>query len=97
MVSAEIPVGIYTIQENPNPTDSNGKSYLRDSREYILEVKKDGTFTLDMEKVGDDYVVKNTQIATDVITVTKQWAGGNPDGYIPKIRVYTNPNDIPQN
>ena len=52
---------------------------------YILEVKKDGTFTLDMEKVGDDYVVKNTQIATDVITITKQWVGGNPNGYIPKI------------
>ena len=97
VVSAEVPVGIYTIQENPNPKDNNGKSYLRDSREYILEVKKDGTFTLDMEKVGDDYVVKNTQIATDVITITKQWVGGNPDGYIPKIRVYTNPNDIPQN
>ena len=97
VVSADIPVGIYTIQENPNPTDSNGKSYLRDSREYILEVKKDGTFTLDMEKVGDDYVVKNTQIATDVITITKQWVGGNPNGYIPKIRIYTNPNDIPQN
>ena len=97
VVSAEIPVGIYTIQENPNPTDSNGKSYLRDSREYILEVKKDGTFTLDMEKVGDDYVVKNTQIATDVITITKQWVGGNPNGYIPKIRIYTNPTDIPQN
>ena len=96
VVSAEIPVGIYTIQENPNPTDSNGKSYLRDSREYILEVKKDGTFTLDMEKVGDDYVVKNTQIATDVITITKQWVGGNPNGYIPKIRIYTNPTDIPQ-
>jgi probable cell surface protein (LPXTG motif) len=97
VVSADIPVGIYTIQENPNPTDSNGKSYLRDSREYILEVKKDGTFTLDMEKVGDDYVVKNTQIATDVITITKQWVGGNPNGYIPKIRIYTNPTDIPQN
>ena len=97
VVSADIPVGIYTIQENPNPTDSNGKSYLRDSREYILEVKKDGTFTLDMEKVGDDYVVKNTQIATDVITITKQWVGGNPNGYIPKIRIYTNPSDIPQN
>ena len=91
-----MPVGIYTVQENINPKDLDGKSYLRDAKEYILEVKKDGTFTLDMEKVGDDYVVKNTQIATDVITITKKWVGGNPEGYIPKIRIYTNPNDIPQ-
>lgn len=96
IAKVDVPVGIYTVQENPDPKDLDKKSYLRDSREYILEVKKDGTFTLDMEKVGDDYVVKNTQLATDVITITKQWVGGNPDGYIPKIRIYTNPNDIPQ-
>ena len=31
--------------------------------------------------------------ATDSLIITKKWVNGNPDGYIPKIRVYTNIDD----
>ena len=31
--------------------------------------------------------------ATDSLVITKKWTNGNPDNYIPKIRVYTNLDD----
>lgn len=94
VVNAEIPVGLYTVTENPNPKDKDGKSYMQDGKEYILEVKKDGTYTLDMEQMDGKYVVKNTPIATDTLIIRKKWVGGNPNNYIPKIKVVTDMDEI---
>ena len=66
---------------------------MQDPKEYTLVVNNDGTYTMDMEQVDGKYIVKNMPAATDSLIITKKWVNGNPDGYIPKIRVYTNIDD----
>ena len=92
-VSVNIPVGTYTVRENQNPTTSDRKKFMQDPKEYTLVVNNDGTYTMDMEQVDGKYIVKNMPAATDSLVITKKWVNENPDGYIPKIRVYTNIDD----
>ena len=66
---------------------------MQDPKEYTLVVNNDGTYIMDMEQVDGKYIVKNMPAATDSLIITKKWVNGNPDGYIPKIRVYTNIDD----
>lgn len=92
-VSVNIPVGTYTVRENQNPTTNDRKKFMQDPKEYTLVVNNDGTYVMDMEQVDGKYIVKNMPAATDSLIITKKWVNGNPDGYIPKIRVYTNIDD----
>ena len=94
MIKEMIPVGNYLITENENPTTSKGIKYIQSTKKFTLEVKKDGSYSIDMEKVDDLYTVKNEKALADIFSIKKEWIGGNPDGYIPKIKVYTNLEDV---
>ena len=94
IIKEMIPVGTYTITENENPTTSEGIKYIQSSKKFTLEVKKDGSYTIDMEKIDDIYTAKNEKALADVFTVRKEWVGGNPDGFIPKIKIYTKLEDV---
>lgn len=86
--------GTYILTETQAPTNVDGSghtgtggtlNYLPDSREYVLTLKEDGSFTVDGLELNEhnEYIVKNERSRDGEIIIYKKWVDDGDDANRP--------------